>query len=97
MVGYSLNFIYPNPDPNPMKRNQPMQGDKPFVSYTVCVNHFLEYVVLSGQAVVTGVVPSPPPVLAFYICIARGVFFVFQNTCYGRGVHAIFFLTLLTA
>ena len=48
---YSLNYIHPNPDPNsnPTKRNQPMQGGTPFVSYTVCVNHRLQKVVSSAQ------------------------------------------------
>ena len=44
---YSSNYMYPNPNPNRMKRNQPMYGEPPFVSYTVCVNHVVENVLSS--------------------------------------------------
>ena len=44
---YICIYVYPNP--NPMKRNQPMYVETPFVSCTVCVNHFLEQVVSSTE------------------------------------------------
>ena len=41
-------YLNPNPNPNPMKRNnQPVYGETPCVSYTVCVNHVVEKVVSS--------------------------------------------------
>ena len=43
------NRTNPKPKPKPIRPNQPMIGVSPFVSYTVCANHFLEHVVSSTE------------------------------------------------
>ena len=50
---YALKYIL-SPNPNPTKRNnQPLYGETPFVSYTVCVNHAVQKVGSStGRTVV---------------------------------------------
>ena len=46
----SLNYTCANPNPNPMKRNnQPLYGETPFISYTVCVSLVFEKVVSSTE------------------------------------------------